>query len=60
VTLEKVEQGFAITAVALTLEARIPGAEVAQFRELATKAKENCPVSKLLKAPISLKATLAP
>lgn len=58
VTLEKLEDGFAITAVDLTLEARVPGADAAQFAELADKAKAGCPVSKLLKAPISLKATL--
>lgn len=60
VTLEKVEDGFAITAIELVLEAKVPGAEVAQFRELANKAKEGCPVSRLFKAPIALKATLAP
>lgn len=58
VSLEKVDDGFAISAVDLTLEAEIPGAEDAQFRDLADKAKAGCPVSKLLKAPISLKATL--
>lgn len=58
VSLEKVDDGFAISAVDLTLEAKIPGAEDAQFRDLADKAKAGCPVSKLLKAPISLKATL--
>jgi osmotically inducible protein OsmC len=60
VTLEKVEDGFAITAIELVLEAKVPGAEVAQFRELANKAKVGCPVSRLFKAPIALKATLAP
>ncbi|AGH49238.1 osmotically inducible protein OsmC [Sphingomonas sp. MM-1] len=58
VTLEKQDQGFAITASALTLKAKIPGASDAQFQELAAAAKANCPVSKLLKADISLEATL--
>jgi osmotically inducible protein OsmC len=58
VTLEKKADGFAITAVHLTLKARIPGADDAAFQALAAKAKAGCPVSKLLKAEITLDATL--
>jgi lipoyl-dependent peroxiredoxin len=58
VTLEQVEGGFAITAVALTLTAKIPGTDDATFQSIAAKAKANCPVSKLLKAEISLEASL--
>ena len=58
VTLEKQADGYAITAVHLTLRAKIPGATQAQFEELANKAKTGCPVSKLLKANITLDATL--
>ncbi|GLV27970.1 osmotically inducible protein OsmC [Sphingobium sp. TomTYG75] len=58
VTLEQHEGGFAITASKLTLKATIPGADDAKFQELAAKAKENCPVSKLLNAQISLDAEL--
>ena len=58
VTLEKVADGFAITAIHLTLKAKVPGADRAQFEELAGKAKAGCPVSKLLKAEITLDATL--
>ncbi len=58
VTLESVDGGFAITAVHLTLKAKVPGATPAQFVELANKAKAGCPVSKLLKADISLDAQL--
>ena len=58
VTLDKVGDGYAITAVHLTLKARIPGADRARFEELAGKAKAGCPVSKLLKAEITLEATL--
>jgi osmotically inducible protein OsmC len=58
VTLEKVADGFAITRVHLTLKAKIPGADQAKFEELAGKAKAGCPVSKLLKAEITLDATL--
>src|SRR4051812_10119414 len=58
VTLEKVEDGFAITAVHLTLKAKIPGADQATFEKLTGMAKAGCPVSKLLKAEITLEATL--
>jgi lipoyl-dependent peroxiredoxin len=58
VTLEQVEGGFAITAVHLTLKAKIPGTNQATFEQLAGKAKAGCPVSKLLKAEITLDATL--
>lgn len=58
VTLEKLDDGFAVTASALTLKATIPGTDDATFQELASKAKANCPISKLLKADISLSAEL--
>lgn len=59
VTLEKVDDGFAITAIALTLQGQVPGADEAKFLELAEKAKAGCPVSKALAAvPITLKASL--
>ena len=58
VTLEQVEGGFAITAVHLTLKAKIPGADQATFEKLAGMAKAGCPVSKLLKTEITLDAAL--
>jgi osmotically inducible protein OsmC len=58
VALEKQGEGFAITKVHLTLKAKIPGADDAKFQELAAKAKAGCPVSKLLKADITLDAKL--
>ena len=58
VTLDQVDGGFAITAVHLVLKAKVPGATQAQFDELTTKAKEGCPVSKVLNAKITLDATL--
>ena len=59
VTLEKKDDGFAITKVHLTLTAKIPGADNEKFQALAAKAKAGCPVSKLLNAEITLEATLA-
>lgn len=58
VSLEKVEGGFAITAVHLTLVASIPGANKEAFEAAALKAKQNCPVSKLFNAAITLDARL--
>jgi osmotically inducible protein OsmC len=58
VALEKLADGFAITAVHLTLKAKVPGADQAKLEELAAKAKTGCPVSKLLNAKITLDATL--
>ena len=58
VTLEKQGEGFAITKVHLTLKAKIPGADDAKFQELAAKAKAGCPVSKLMKAQITMDAKL--
>jgi len=60
VTLAQVEGGYAITAVQLSLRAKVPGADQAKFQALAAKAKAGCPVSKVLKADISLDATLLP
>jgi osmotically inducible protein OsmC len=58
VTLEKVEGGFAITAVHLDLSAKIPGANRQAFEAAANKAKTGCPVSKVLNARITLDAKL--
>ncbi|KJH79685.1 OsmC family protein [Pseudomonas sp. KSR10] len=58
VTLDKVGEGFSITAIALTLKAKVPGADENQFQQIANQAKEGCPVSKVLNAQISLNATL--
>jgi lipoyl-dependent peroxiredoxin len=58
VTLEQVPGGYAITAVHLTLSAKIPGADQETFEKLAATAKAGCPVSKLLKADITLDAKL--
>jgi lipoyl-dependent peroxiredoxin len=58
VTLVKLADGYAITKVHLTLNAKIPGCDKAKFDEMAAMAKAGCPVSKLLKADITLDASL--
>ncbi|MFZ4833151.1 OsmC family protein [Rouxiella sp. Mn2063] len=54
VSLDKVDGGFAITKIALQSHVHLPGIEKAAFDKIIHQAKENCPVSKLLKADITL------
>ena len=58
VTLDKAGGGFEITSSHLSVVAKIPGADQAKFDEIANKAKTGCPVSKLMKAKITMEATL--
>jgi lipoyl-dependent peroxiredoxin len=59
VTLEPEGQGFRISSSALTLRAQVPNLDQATFARLAGEAEKNCPVSKVLKAAITLDAKLA-
>jgi osmotically inducible protein OsmC len=56
VTLEKGDGGFAVTAVHLDVVATVPGASEEAVLKAAQNAKEGCPISKLLKAPITMDA----
>lgn len=58
VSLDKTDGGWSVTASHLQVKARIPGADRGKFDEAAKKAKEGCPISKLLKADITMDATL--
>ena len=58
VSLEKVGDGFSITAVHLTVKAKVPGADTPQFQTAANNAKAGCPVSKVLNATITMDASL--
>ena len=58
VTLEKLEAGFTITKVHLDVKARVPGADEAAFEKAAGNAKAGCPISRLLKAEITMTASL--
>jgi len=60
VTLEKLESGFSITKSHLDLVAKVPGASAEAFEAAAQGAKAGCPVSKLLKAEITLSTKLEP
>jgi len=59
VTLLKTDAGFTVTAVHLKVRGKVPGATPPDFTEAATKAKEGCPISRLLKAEITLETRLA-
>ncbi|MGQ0430008.1 MAG: OsmC family protein [Gammaproteobacteria bacterium] len=59
VTLEKQDAGFTITRVHLDVSVRAAGADRGKFEAAAKKAKENCPLSKVLRAEITMDAKLA-
>lgn len=54
VTLDKDGDGFTITSSALTLKASVPGIAADRFSDIANDAKANCPISKLMKADVTL------
>lgn len=58
VTLDPDGQGFRISRSALTLRAAVPNLDPATFARMARDAEQNCPVSKVLKAEITLDAQL--
>ena len=58
VTLDKEGQGFRISKSALTLRAKVPNLNEADFTRLAGEAEKNCPVSKVINAAITLDAKL--
>ncbi len=58
VSLDKDGDGFAIKAVHLDVTAKIPGADQAAFEQATAAAKAGCPVSKLMKADITMDAKL--
>ena len=57
-TLEKLDAGFTVTKVHLDVAARIPGNDKAAFEKAAQEAKAGCPISRLLKAEITMTARL--
>ena len=58
VTLDQVNGDWTITTVHLDLTAKVPGINQAQFEEAANGAKAGCPVSRVLKADITMTAKL--
>ena len=58
VTLEQSKESFRISRSALTLTASVPNLDQDTFDRLARDAEQNCPLSKVLKAEITLDAKL--
>lgn len=55
VTMEKEEIGWTVKSITLRLKADVPNCPPDKLRELAQKAKEGCPISRLLSSvPITL------
>jgi osmotically inducible protein OsmC len=57
-TLEQVDGNWTIKAIHLDLTGRVPGIDAGKFEQIANDAKANCPVSRVLKADITLSAKL--
>ncbi len=57
-SLEKGEKGFAVTRIHLDVTAKIPNADAPAFQEAVNKAKEGCPISRLLNTEITVSARL--
>ena len=58
VTIEPEGEGFRISRSALALRAQVPNLDQAAFAEMVSSAEKNCPVSKVLKAAITVDAKL--
>jgi osmotically inducible protein OsmC len=58
VTLDRDSSGFSVTESHLETRAKIPGGDPEAFRNAATTAETGCPISKLLKAKITLDAKM--
>jgi osmotically inducible protein OsmC len=56
--MDQVSGNWTITAIHLDLSGRVPGIDAAKFEEIAKDAKANCPVSRVLKAEITLSVQL--
>src|SRR5260221_9984891 len=58
VTLDKTDAGFTVTDSHLDVTAKIPGGDQAKFTTAANAAKAGCPISRLLKANVTMDAKL--
>ena len=60
-SFQKVEAGFRLTTMALSVSGDVPGLSADEFAEAAGKAKVGCPVSNALagNVDITLEASLA-
>jgi len=58
VTLDKTDAGFTVTESHLDMTAKIPGIDQEKFTAISNGAKAGCPISRLLKANVTLNAKL--
>ena len=59
ITMDKTDAGWTITESHLDVAAKIPGVDPAKFTTAANAAKAGCPISRLLKANVTMDAKLA-
>jgi osmotically inducible protein OsmC len=56
ITMDKTDAGFTVTESHLDVTAKVPGADKNKVLEIANAAKAGCPISRLLKANITMDA----
>ncbi|HLV95108.1 MAG TPA: OsmC family protein [Candidatus Acidoferrales bacterium] len=57
-SFEKLDAGWTISKIHLDVAGRVPGISADAFQNAAQSAKANCPVSRVLKAEITMSASL--
>lgn len=55
---DKTEAGWTVTSIHLAVAGKVPGADDATFQRLASNAKKDCPISRLLNTNITMEAKL--
>jgi osmotically inducible protein OsmC len=60
ITMEKTEAGFTVTQSHLDVTAKVAGMDRSKVHEIANTAKAGCPISRLLKASITMDVKLEP
>jgi osmotically inducible protein OsmC len=58
VSFDQQDGRWSVTRSALNVTGRVPGIDAARFAQLAEDARSNCPISRLLRAEITLEASL--
>ena len=58
ITMDKTDAGWTVTESHLDVAAKIPGIDTAKFTAAANAAKAGCPISRLLKANVTMDAKL--
>lgn len=58
ITMEKTDAGFTVTQSHLDVVAKVPGQDKMKVLEVANAAKAGCPISRLLKANITMDAKI--